>query len=124
MSEEVNGNNYKLVIPLEVDRDQLTKFWSSAVNPPFGQSSECSTKASRPHCTAFFSNFGRATGAFEYANRSSVRESLLGVIHSLCLEGLFITKRTVGLRVRFNLTDQLDLWGGLDDEPVDGYSKG
>ncbi|KAM7539568.1 hypothetical protein Aperf_G00000043423 [Anoplocephala perfoliata] len=104
----------------EIDRDQLAKFWSSAVNPPFGQPSEY-TKVSRPHCTAFFSKFGRATGAVEYANRSSVRESLLGVIHSLCLVGLFITKRTVGLRVRFDLSDQLKLWGGSDDEAVDGY---
>nr|CDS31910.1 Vam6:Vps39 protein [Hymenolepis microstoma] len=105
-----------------IDINHLAKFWSSAVNPTFGEPSESIIKVSRPHCTTFFSNFGRATGAIEYSNRSAVREGLLGFVQSICLEGLFVTKRTVGLRVKLSGDEQMNLWGGLDDEPVDGYA--
>ncbi|VDO05129.1 unnamed protein product [Rodentolepis nana] len=105
-----------------IDRNHLAKFWSSAVYPTFGEPSESIIQVSRPHCTTFYSNFGRATGAIEYSNRSAVRKGLLGCIQSICLEGLFVTKRTIGLRVKLSGDEQMDLWGGLDDEPVDGYA--
>ncbi|KAL5111378.1 2'3'-cyclic-nucleotide 3'-phosphodiesterase [Taenia crassiceps] len=104
----------------DVDRDRLATFWSSAVNPCFGSAPETheTVKLSRPHCTAFFARYGHVPGAFEYAQRSAVREALLGFIRTFCVEGLFITKRTVGLRIHLTDPDQFALWGGLDNEPV------
>ncbi|VDM36054.1 unnamed protein product [Hydatigera taeniaeformis] len=107
----------------DINRDQLATFWSSAVNPWFGDVSEPyrTDKPARPHCTAFFAQHGHAPGASEYAQKTAVREALLGSIDELCVEGLFITKRTVGLRIHLSDPDQLALWGGLDNEPVDGH---
>ncbi|KAL5970133.1 2'3'-cyclic-nucleotide 3'-phosphodiesterase [Taenia solium] len=106
----------------DVDRDQLATFWSSAINPCFDGAPEPlqTGKISRPHCTAFFAHYGHVPGSCEYAQRSTVREALLGSIRAFCVEGLFITKRTVGLRIHLTDPDQFAVWGGLDNESVDG----
>lgn len=110
---------------LDVDRDSLATFWSSAVNPCFGSAPEPhqTVKLSRPHCTAFFAGHGHAPGAYEYAQRSAVQEALLGSIRTFCVGGLFITKRTVGLRIHLTDSDQFALWGGLDSESVNGCGE-
>ncbi|VDK34281.1 unnamed protein product [Taenia asiatica] len=116
---------YAFGVSLDVDRDQLATFWSSAINPYFGGAPEPlqTVKISRPHCTAFFARYGHVPGASEYAQRSTVREALLGSIRAFCVEGLFITKRTVGLRIHLSDPDQFAVWGGLDNESVDGCGE-
>uniref|UniRef100_A0A5K3FWI3 2',3'-cyclic-nucleotide 3'-phosphodiesterase n=2 Tax=Mesocestoides corti TaxID=53468 RepID=A0A5K3FWI3_MESCO len=106
----------------DVDSSKLAGHWSSAVNPPFGSPPKTGRGVTPtwPHCTTKFSQFGRAPGAQEYANRSAVCQSLLGAIHSLSVLGLFITARTVGLRLHLEGDDQLALWDGEDNESVDG----
>uniref|UniRef100_A0A8C6SBC2 2',3'-cyclic nucleotide 3' phosphodiesterase n=1 Tax=Neogobius melanostomus TaxID=47308 RepID=A0A8C6SBC2_9GOBI len=60
------------------------------------------------HCTAKFTNYGKAEGAKEYAEKKVVQE-LYGSVSDLSLSALFITPRTVGARV--SLTEaQLQLW--------------
>ena len=97
---------------------QLAAYWSSAVLPPFGR--DTGARPTRPHCTAFFSKYGRELGAREYAERSIVQDALLGAIYSPRVVGLFVTRRTVGLRVR--LPDDpgvLNIWNNDDNESVD-----
>nr|XP_057905172.1 2',3'-cyclic-nucleotide 3'-phosphodiesterase [Doryrhamphus excisus] len=60
------------------------------------------------HCTTKFSNYGKATGAKEYAAKPAVRESY-GSVFDLSLTALFVTPRTVGARVSL-AEEQLELW--------------
>ncbi|XP_072298872.1 2',3'-cyclic-nucleotide 3'-phosphodiesterase [Eucyclogobius newberryi] len=60
------------------------------------------------HCTAKFTNYGKAEGAKEYAEKQVVQD-LYGSVSELSLTALFVTPRTVGARVSLS-DDQLQLW--------------
>ncbi|XP_058859339.1 2',3'-cyclic-nucleotide 3'-phosphodiesterase-like [Acipenser ruthenus] len=60
------------------------------------------------HCTTKFSDYGKATGAQEYAELEAVKEFFGSAFH-LRISGLFITPRTAGARVRLS-DKQLEVW--------------
>ncbi|KAK1159104.1 2',3'-cyclic-nucleotide 3'-phosphodiesterase-like [Acipenser oxyrinchus oxyrinchus] len=60
------------------------------------------------HCTTKFSDYGKATGAQEYAELEAVKEFYSSAFH-LQISGLFITPRTAGARVRLS-DKQLEVW--------------
>ncbi|KAK6473190.1 2',3'-cyclic-nucleotide 3'-phosphodiesterase-like [Huso huso] len=60
------------------------------------------------HCTTKFSDYGKATGAQEYAELEAVKEFFSSAFH-LQISGLFITPRTAGARVRLS-DKQLEVW--------------
>ncbi|XP_034448148.1 2',3'-cyclic-nucleotide 3'-phosphodiesterase isoform X1 [Hippoglossus hippoglossus] len=60
------------------------------------------------HCTTKYSNYGKAEGAKEYAQKPAVKD-LYGSTFELALSALFVTPRTVGARVSLT-EEQLLLW--------------
>ena len=68
------------------------------------------------HCTAFFAGSGRAPGCKDYSSR--IQDSV-GKVFKLCVIGVVVTPRTVGLRIRLS-SEQLELWGKDD---YDGYES-
>lgn len=60
------------------------------------------------HCTTKFTNYGKAEGAKEYAEKQAVKD-LYSSFTDLSLSALFVTPRTVGARVSLN-EEQLLLW--------------
>ncbi|XP_054616692.1 2',3'-cyclic-nucleotide 3'-phosphodiesterase [Dunckerocampus dactyliophorus] len=60
------------------------------------------------HCTTKFCNYGKATGAKEYAEKPAVAK-LYGSVFELSLTALFVTPRTAGARVSLT-EEQLQLW--------------
>ncbi|MGH0160689.1 UNVERIFIED_CONTAM: hypothetical protein FKN15_047266 [Acipenser sinensis] len=60
------------------------------------------------HCTTKFSDYGKATGAQEYAELEAVKEFYSSAFH-LQISGLFITPRTAGARIRLS-DKQLEVW--------------
>ncbi|XP_034076021.1 2',3'-cyclic-nucleotide 3'-phosphodiesterase [Gymnodraco acuticeps] len=60
------------------------------------------------HCTTEFCDYGKAPGAKEYAQNTTVKE-FYGSAFELSLSALFVTPRTVGARVSLT-EEQLLLW--------------
>jgi len=102
-----------------IDPIKLASYWHSAVLPDFGHPpARREVKPSRPHLTAMFAANGKEPGANEYAEKRSVVEALLGAVQPVNVVGLFVTKRTVGLRITLEGSQQLDLWNSDDDAAV------
>lgn len=103
----------------DIDPIKLASYWHSAVLPDFGHPpARREVKPSRPHLTAMFAANGKEPGANEYAEKRSVVEALLGAVQPVNVVGLFVTKRTVGLRITLEGSQQLDLWNSDDDAAV------
>lgn len=60
------------------------------------------------HCTTKFTDYGKAEGSKEYAEKKVVQD-LYSSVSDLSLSALFVTPRTVGARVSLT-EDQLQLW--------------
>ncbi len=71
-----------------------------------------------------FSGSGRQPGARKYADRGAVRDALLGDVEAVTVLGLFVSRRTVGLRIQLQGERQPAVWGADDDAPVSGWSRG
>ncbi|KAG9343973.1 hypothetical protein JZ751_012448 [Albula glossodonta] len=69
------------------------------------------------HCTTKYCNYGKAKGAKEYAEKESVRQQY-GSMTKLVIGALFITPRTMGVRVLLT-QDQLQLWPDDTEEKAD-----
>ncbi|KAI1887354.1 hypothetical protein AGOR_G00189440 [Albula goreensis] len=69
------------------------------------------------HCTTKYCNYGKAKGAKEYAEKESVRQQY-GSMTELAIGALFITPRTMGVRVLLT-QDQLQLWPDDAEEKAD-----
>lgn len=69
------------------------------------------------HCTTKFTNYGKAEGAKEYAEKKVVQD-LYGSVSDLSLTALFITTRTFGAKVSLT-DDQLQLWPDDGEKEAD-----
>ncbi|XP_033998618.1 2',3'-cyclic-nucleotide 3'-phosphodiesterase isoform X1 [Trematomus bernacchii] len=72
------------------------------------------------HCTTKFCDYGKAPGAKEYAQNTTVKE-LYGSAFELSLSALFVTPRTVGARVSLT-EEQLLLWPADAEEEAGSTS--
>ncbi|KAK1877379.1 2'3'-cyclic-nucleotide 3'-phosphodiesterase [Dissostichus eleginoides] len=72
------------------------------------------------HCTTKFCDYGKAPGAKEYAQNTTVKE-FYGSAFELSLSALFVTPRTVGARVSLT-EEQLLLWPADPEEEAGSTS--
>ncbi|KAA0194372.1 2' 3'-cyclic-nucleotide 3'-phosphodiesterase [Fasciolopsis buskii] len=96
--------------------EKLLQHWHSATEPCFGQGLQQSKAAAIPHITAKYARYGRAPGATQYGQSGAVSQSLLGQLSTVQVTGLFISLRSVGVRIRLPADDLIlrHLWGGED----------
>ncbi|KAF5918095.1 2',3'-cyclic-nucleotide 3'-phosphodiesterase isoform X2 [Diceros bicornis minor] len=76
------------------------------------------------HCTTKFCDYGKATGADEYAQQDAVKKSY-GKAFTLAVSALFVTPKTTGARVELS-EQQLLLWPNDVDRlsPSDSLPRG
>nr|AAA40939.1 2',3'-cyclic nucleotide 3-phosphodiesterase [Rattus norvegicus] len=72
------------------------------------------------HCTTKFCDYGKATGAEEYAQQDVVRRSY-GKAFKLSISALFVTPKTAGAQVVLN-EQELQLWPSDLDKPSSSES--
>ncbi|THD21409.1 2' 3'-cyclic-nucleotide 3'-phosphodiesterase [Fasciola hepatica] len=96
--------------------ETLLQHWYSATEPCFGQGLQQSKAATIPHITAKYTRYGRAPGASQYGQSGAVTQSLMGQLSTVQVTGLFISVRTVGVRIRLPADDLIlrHLWAGED----------
>ncbi|NXX86454.1 CN37 phosphodiesterase, partial [Urocolius indicus] len=105
-----------------------SKYFASAIEDPKIKIDLTSYFVKRPpgilHCTTKYTEFGKASGAEEYAQQEAVKASY-GKGFTLAISALFITTKTVGARVELS-EQQLLLWPGDADKilPADNLPKG
>uniref|UniRef100_A0A8D0H8W3 2',3'-cyclic-nucleotide 3'-phosphodiesterase n=2 Tax=Sphenodon punctatus TaxID=8508 RepID=A0A8D0H8W3_SPHPU len=104
------------------------KYFAPVIEDPKAKIDLTSYFVKRPpgvlHCTTKFTDFGKATGAEEYAQQEAVKSSY-GRSFILTISALFITPKTAGARVELS-DQQLQLWPGDVDkfQPTDNLAKG
>ncbi|VDP88332.1 unnamed protein product [Echinostoma caproni] len=96
--------------------ETLLQHWHSATEPSFGQGLQQSKAATLPHITAKYARYGRVPGASQYGQSGAVMNSLLGRLFTVQVTGLFVSVRTVGVRIRLPADDLVlrHLWSSED----------
>ncbi|NXA40908.1 CN37 phosphodiesterase, partial [Eudromia elegans] len=104
------------------------KYFAPAIEDPKLKIDLTSYFVKRPpgvlHCTTKYTDFGKASGAEEYAQQEAVKAAY-GRGFVLSISALFVTPKTVGARVDLS-EQQLLLWPGDADKviPADNLPKG